>query len=166
VFEIRVRTIMAGFLEEWIRYNPTAKTQTVLRYHRIALLEAEVNPEESAFPGRCRQQQGATCSYRVNVRCSKNSRCRRCSCHCVVLADHTEENLDRYRPRQRRLSSTFQFETNRFARELRAFNYNCLLPLWDNDQRKVDLQKAASFDSHARVELANAFSPATKGTIA
>jgi hypothetical protein len=34
VFEIRVRTIMAGFLEEWIRYNPTAKTQTVLRYHR------------------------------------------------------------------------------------------------------------------------------------
>jgi hypothetical protein len=48
---------------------------------------------------------------------------------------------------------------------LRAFNYNCLLPLWDNDQRKVDLQKAACFDSHARVELANAFSPATKGTM-
>jgi hypothetical protein len=53
----------------------------------------------------------------------------------------------------------FKFETNRFARELRAFNYNYLLPLWDNDQTKVDLQKAASFDSHARVQLANAFSP-------
>jgi hypothetical protein len=58
----------------------------------------------------------------------------------------------------------YQPKTTRHARELKGFNYACLLPLWNGDPKKVDLQQAASFDSHARVELFNAFSPATRPT--
>jgi hypothetical protein len=182
VFEIRVRTIMAGFLEEWIRYTPTAKTQTVLRYHRnnlevaielvhsaiakagfdVGFLEAQVSPAESASPGRCAATSNALSLPQRDMFNDLTVQKMQLSLWYSYITlqrtwiDTVLDSSDYYQ--------RYQFKTNEFAKELRTFSYSCLLPLWNNDQRKVDLQRAASFDSHARVELANVLSPAMRTT--
>jgi hypothetical protein len=186
VFEIRVRTIMAGYLEEWIRFSPTAKTQTVLRYHRnnlkeaiglvdsaitkagfdVGFMEAQVNPEGSAAPVRCAAAASKTSRSLPDQELFTHDKL---TAHKMQLSlwysfitlkrtwiDTVLDSSDYYQ--------LYQFETTRYAREVKGFNYSCLLPLWDGDSKKIDVQRAASFDSHARVELANAFSPATRAT--
>jgi hypothetical protein len=184
VFEIRVRTIMAGYLEEWIRFQPIAKTQTVLRYHRnnletaISLVrsaitktgfdtgftEAQTSPDESAAPLRCTVTAAKNMRPLPEHPIFKGLTVQKMQLslwYSLITLERTWidtilESPDAYH--------RYQFETNRYAKQLKDFNYSCLLPLWDGDSRKVDLQRAASLDSHARVELANAFSPATRLT--
>jgi hypothetical protein len=184
VFEIRVRILIAGYLEEWIRYSPTAKTQTVLRYHRdnlersIALVDKAISKTgfDRGFAAQTNFQEGE-----ADARCTATPRTsiRSLPLDEEIFKDLTAQNM------QLSLQFTLitlkrtwidtvletpdaywraQSATNRFAKEVKEFNYACLLPLWNGDSKKVDVERAASADIHARVELADALSPARRVT--
>jgi hypothetical protein len=185
VFEIRVRTIMAGYLEEWIRYSPIARTQTVIRYHRnnlettrelvrtalrksgfeVGSAETQTKPGESRADFSCTVpgvQSIRSLPPGLNIFKGLTVQKMQLSLwYSLITVERTwidtmVENQEAYQ--------RGQFETNRVAKQLKDFNYSCLLPLWDGDSRKINIERAASLDSYARVELAKAFSPATKVT--
>lgn len=186
IFEIRMRSLLASFIEEWLSYQPLAKTQSVLGYHEKNLRKAIELVELNA--GKTKERLGLSLAPDFNEEIDREENCQEFSSR---RWPRVPESLGQWNSNNRlsaarmELSliatlislkwtwidvvlasenyySAHSFTAQRFADELIEMKLSCLrlVVQGSNDDPTgedfVALQRAHTLEAFARVTRANA----------
>jgi hypothetical protein len=185
IYESRVRALIGSYIDEWIRYQPAAKSQSVLDYHRInfeaALAIAE--PKLKRYLDKMGYRSGDIQFDNYSV-ASEN---------CSGLFDDVgvpkgSEIPDKTKTIMTMIYSTltlqkawldvvledqsyyekFAWDAKHRAEDMARLKIPCLEILVDDRGQKdafVKTVQAVAIDSYARVELANVIAPQIAATL-
>jgi hypothetical protein len=184
IYEIRVRALVASYIDEWIRYQPAAKTQSVLDYQRanlaaaLKLTEDKLNLHFEKMGYRSGEIQFD--NYDVPPENCSNLFDSIASAGGINLSDKTKTIMTMIYStitsqkawldvvlEDPKYYDEFAWEAKHRAENMVRLKMSCLKLLAEKGKEDIFVRtaEAIALDSYARVEFANVIAPQISATL-